>query len=392
MAYQNYIPGNNQRAASLGPAPAAPVAATPYQGIPQQVLQMMQPPGGNRGLFDMLGIVGSNLMAAGAPSLDPGSFGKQMAQLSPQIQQYQRGLMDQKRQAGLFQYQMAQDALARSRDERRDSFIERDANRNYDLKVASAASPTYGPITNFEKMGPNGKPIIESAYRDSPAAANLMERGFTAVKTPASVTNINLGQQSPGAKKADQEYASEWVEWETGGRADAEKSITQLRGVRDLLEAVVSGESDADLTGQASSVLPSSLRSWVNAESADQQQLVEEVVQRNLRLILGAQFTNEEGKRLIDRAYNPMLDESRNLRRINLLINQMEKMAGAKDAAARYWHENGQTLVGFAGDTTFQEGGFDALNAVLDAEDKNQGGGDVSSMSSADLLKSLGLQ
>jgi len=392
MAYGDYIPGNNQVPARLGPAPVAPVGSVmPYQGIPQQVLAMMQPPSRNARLFDQLGLVGSALMAAGAPSLDPGNFGKQMAQLPLSLQNYQRGIMDQKRQAGLFQYQMAQDALARQRAERelgqRDRQIGIEQER-LDFQVGQADSPQYGPIEVFEKTLDDGRTVRESAYRDSPAAQALMDDGYNAIKTPASVTNVNIGAQSAGAKKADQVYAEEWVNWVAkGGQAEAEKGIIQLREVQDLLSQVASGESDARLTGQASSVLPPALRAWVNAESADRQEVVEEVVQRNLRVILGAQFTQKEGERLIARAYNPMLSEERNARRLGLLISTMEKMMAAKNAAADYWRNNDQSLAGFEGPSSF---GFDELNAALDADDEAFSGG-VSDMSTDDLLKSLGL-
>ena len=75
---------------------------------------------------------------------------------------------------------------------------------------------------------------------------------------------------------------------------------------------------------------------------------VEEVVQRNLRIVLGAQFTQKEGERLIARAFNPRLEEPENAKRVRRLITQIRTAAQQKQAASDYFEANG-TLVGFKG-------------------------------------------
>src|SRR5690606_8783450 len=75
---------------------------------------------------------------------------------------------------------------------------------------------------------------------------------------------------------------------------------------------------------------------------------VEEVVQRNLRVILGAQFTEKEGERLISRAYNPRLSEAENKARVDRLIQQISEAAKAKLDAAQYFQQHG-SLVGWKG-------------------------------------------
>jgi hypothetical protein len=86
----------------------------------------------------------------------------------------------------------------------------------------------------------------------------------------------------------------------------------------------------------------------VNDRVTDTREQVEEVVQRNLRIVLGAQFTAQEGERLIARAYNPRLDESVNATRLERLYRQMGRAAQAQEQAARYFEENG-TLRGWRG-------------------------------------------
>ena len=63
---------------------------------------------------------------------------------------------------------------------------------------------------------------------------------------------------------------------------------------------------------------------------------------------MGAQFTEKEGERLIQRAYNPKLSEAENARRIGALADSVQESLEAKRAAAEYFEQNG-TLRGYSG-------------------------------------------
>jgi hypothetical protein len=90
------------------------------------------------------------------------------------------------------------------------------------------------------------------------------------------------------------------------------------------------------------------VRSLTNPQAVKTKNAVEEVVQRNLRLVLGAQFTEKEGERLIARAYNDRLDTQENAKRVNRLITQIKNAAETKADAIRYFEQNG-TLTGWNG-------------------------------------------
>ena len=127
-----------------------------------------------------------------------------------------------------------------------------------------------------------------------------------------------------------------------GGVADVSKQLSQLREASKAL-----GEDDS-LTGPVRGQLPESVRSVTNPKAVATKNAVEEVVQRNLRLVLGAQFTEKEGEKLIARAYNPLLMPAENKRRVDRLVTQIESAAAAKIDAARYFEQNG-TLKGWRG-------------------------------------------
>jgi hypothetical protein len=149
---------------------------------------------------------------------------------------------------------------------------------------------------------------------------------------------------TPGQKAVDTKFADDYVQWQAvGGFADVQKNLSQLQEVKKRLE---SGKEQ--LTGTAVGNTPRAVLAATNPAALDTLEQVEEVIQRNLRLILGAQFTEKEGERLISRGYNPRLGEADNAVRIGRLIQSLEDAAKSKDSAAQYFAENG-TLAGWTG-------------------------------------------
>lgn len=149
---------------------------------------------------------------------------------------------------------------------------------------------------------------------------------------------------SPGQLAADKKFADEYVTFRaSGGYADVEKQISQLDTVLKDLESGKKG-----LTGPWVGLASDKIRAITNPEAVAAKNRVEEVVQRNLRTVLGAQFTEQEGERLIARAYNPQMSEAENASRLRGLIKQIKTMAQQKQAAADYFEKNG-TIAGFKG-------------------------------------------
>lgn len=170
-------------------------------------------------------------------------------------------------------------------------------------------------------------------------------------------------KQTPAQKAVDESFAKEYTPWVTGGAADVQKNLTQLQSAIKELE---SGRDD--LTGHVLGRFSPENRAIFNQDSVDVEERVQEVAQRNLRLVLGAQFTEKEGDRLISRVYNPRLDESINARRVRALFDQIQKAAEDKQRAAQYYEQNG-TLNGFQGSlyTSFSQFEND-LNAALEED------------------------
>jgi hypothetical protein len=157
-------------------------------------------------------------------------------------------------------------------------------------------------------------------------------------------TSITVGGDSvtPGFEALDKAYAQDHLEWVRGGRADME---SQVQNIGEVMGALEQGQP---LTGTLMTLAPDFIRAFTDPESLDAQQKVEEVVQRSLRVTLGAQFTEKEGERLIARAYNPQLSPEINARRLRKLYQKLGETAQARNAMADYFDTNG-TLQGYRG-------------------------------------------
>lgn len=181
---------------------------------------------------------------------------------------------------------------------------------------------------------------------------------------------IKQDLRTAAGKETDQVFAKDYVAWSTGQGADAAKQIAQLE---DVSKALKSGDN---LTGPVIGRVPDAIKSFTNPKSIAMRERVEEVTQRSLRAILGAQFTEKEGERLIARAYNPNQPEAENLIRVNRMISQLGQAFKAKQDAAAYFQKNG-TLEGWGG----------KLYSISDFDPSNAGASAAAATSIDDLVK-----
>lgn len=120
-----------------------------------------------------------------------------------------------------------------------------------------------------------------------------------------------------------------------GGYADVE------RGIKQIDDVIARLKKNSSLTGPTVGIVPKGIRDITDPESASAQEMVEEIVQRSLRPILGAAFGAEEGERLIKRAYNPTLSAEENIDRLSRLSKQVKEAHGAKMRASQFYEQTG---------------------------------------------------
>jgi len=172
-----------------------------------------------------------------------------------------------------------------------------------------------------------------------------MARGGTNV----NITNQLGGEQAGGlpntdaVKELDKKYTAELLKWQTNEQADSQKLIEQLDAVANELNT-----SGFNLSGPILNLIPDYAKAFTKGgqRAISTREAVEEVVQRNLKAILGGQFTEREGEKLVKRAFNPALDESENLLRVQRLLAQLKTAYASKTEMANHFNQNG-TLAGF---------------------------------------------
>lgn len=146
---------------------------------------------------------------------------------------------------------------------------------------------------------------------------------------------------SVGEKEIDKQFAKEFSKFTTGGGfASVSANLDKLRG------AVGDLRSGENLTGGITSLLPKGARDLVAPRRSAVEDNVRNVVQQSLKAILGGQFSEKEGERVINATFNPRLDEAVIADRVEALAQQLEAAAQVKQAQAEYFQQNG-TLKGF---------------------------------------------
>ena len=215
-----------------------------------------------------------------------------------------------------------------------------------------------------------GVPTKDTPGGQVPLSTQRAELDYVANEAQAKAQGARAGQPidlTPAELEVDKKFAADYNEFMLGGFADAEKGLAQLAEVSQQLQ---SGQHN--LTGWRVAATPDWVKVVTDPEALNARDQVEEVVQRNLRVILGAQFTEEEGKRLIARAYNPALEERYNIARLNRLMKSMADSVAAKQSAANYYQANG-TLKGWTGDPQTVAAPSQAVDSMIKQMDQTSG-------------------
>lgn len=185
-------------------------------------------------------------------------------------------------------------------------------------------------------------------------------------------TQLSKKQPTVGSKQRDKDFTKEWTKFnDLGGFSVIESNLSKLKrarqGLQKALNERVKGGWNIGVSGAVVGSTPEKLLPIFNPEATQVQEAIAEVAQGNLRQVLGGQFAQKEGEQLIRRAFNPSLPEEMNIERLDRLISQIEKAAGAKVAAGRYYEDNNNSLMGYKGPAYYAK--FD-IGTFYDGLDK----------------------
>lgn len=163
-----------------------------------------------------------------------------------------------------------------------------------------------------------------------------------------SQKSVEAPKLTVGEENLDKAFVKDLAEGlNTGLFAQAEKSLSNLKVAKDLL-------SEGKGTGTFTGLLPTEAQDVVNPEMSVVRDNIRDVITKNLRASLGAQFTEKEGERLLAATFNPRLSPKENLRRVSALETAMREELNNKKKAIEYYQKNG-TLKGFNLASTFSQ-------------------------------------
>lgn len=152
---------------------------------------------------------------------------------------------------------------------------------------------------------------------------------------------------SEGEKTVDKTFAKEYADYVAGGgSAETARSVAQLDSLKGQLGKT--NKASGPIVGLGNAMLGEEAMAVFNPEGTQIKQDIENNIQKNMKLILGGQFTEKEGQGILRRTFNPALPEAVNQARLNVLVETIKKAAEAKNQAIQYYEQNG-TLQGFKG-------------------------------------------
>jgi hypothetical protein len=211
------------------------------------------------------------------------------------------------------------------------------ASQSSDIQLLNRYNETFA---NYQKDPKN--PLLRNEVKALELKLGLQQPP----QPPQTQAELVKKSLTPLETKVEEKSAQDLVDFTIGGGfSDVQKGLSQLEIAKQTLQTQPEGRITGKLVGAQDDT---GLLKYTNPAAQDTKEQVQEIAQRNLRLILGPQFTAKEGEALINRVYNPALPQSVNVKRLDLLQEQMTSAAKTKQEAVDYYNTNG-TLKGFKG-------------------------------------------
>lgn len=145
----------------------------------------------------------------------------------------------------------------------------------------------------------------------------------------------------PLQMKMDEAFANDAVEYLSGGQAQVEANINNLKDKIRILEG-----GELNVSGPVVGNTPEFAQSIANPAALSFIGDIRDIVFQSLREKLGAQFTQKEGDRLVAAAFDQRLPEAENVKRLQRLLKTIEGAASSKEAMIAHYRKN-KTLEGY---------------------------------------------
>jgi hypothetical protein len=219
-------------------------------------------------------------------------------------------------------------------------------------------------------IGQGGLVGLESLQKAKELKSKEKESELETYATLAALEEKNKPGLTEFQKSMDAQAGKDAAEYiAKGGPTTTARNIKQLTDVEGILQNAI--ESGEGITGPIRGLLsdipiigPKFAEKTIKID-----EMVKQVVQSDLRTILGGQFAAKEGEGVLLRAINKNLSEEENLRRVQLLISTMTEASKAKEAQTKHVMRFG-TLQNYEGPSV--DSYLLELEQKFDAQDKGK--------------------
>ena len=216
----------------------------------------------------------------------------------------------------------------------------------YELAVSqSGAGKQTADMTNFNffnSLDEEGKKTWNTMKNQDPAALAILE----------SIKRISKSQGGLDLTTAQEEmdkiFGKTIADYKLKGQAQVISNLQNLDEKIGILEGTILNEKGQkyNVSGPLIGALDDLALAATFPDAAGFRSDIRDIVFQSLREKLGAQFTEKEGERLVNAAFNFYLEEEQNIGRLKRLYKTIEDAANAKNKSMKYYDENG-TLKGY---------------------------------------------
>ncbi len=215
---------------------------------------------------------------------------------------------------------------------------ERDPN-SAESKLAQEAARTMGAKGDLSKLTADKFKSMGDIYAKIYAAH---EKKLDRQDARDAKKQERIEKGSEGQKAVDKDFAKDYNDWTSVGRAGLLKNLEALKEARAALKA------DSSLSGGFTGALPDRLTS---DRVLKQRQKVGGAIQGALKATLGSAFTDKEGERVLKNAYNEAASPQTNMESLDAQIKQLEAAGRNNEEKAKYFEQHG-SLKGYEGAST----------------------------------------
>mgnify|MGYP003111347193 CR=1 FL=1 len=214
----------------------------------------------------------------------------------------------------------------------------------YELAKASmgVGNTATADIKNYEYrnlLDPDAQAEWDKMKNQDPFTAYLLQKSKSEGQREGSAPGgVDL---TPTEKVIDENFGKIAAEYVLNGAPQIQANLLNLSEKIRILEA-----GEINVSGKEIGLMSDSLKGIFQPEAASFIGDVRDIVFQSLREKLGAQFTENEGNRLVAAAFNSYLSEEMNIARLQRLYATIEEAARSKQDAINYFDEN-RTLQGY---------------------------------------------